>query len=87
MAEIITDHVHPPIPIRSFDWCAYFDSYGEDGPRGWGETEAAAIADLIEQTAEYPRRCKTGLVALNGDCQFCDAANGETCRTSPRDAT
>lgn len=46
MRQIKTVHEYPPIPIRDFDWCAYFDGDEEEGPRGWGRTEAEAIADL-----------------------------------------
>ncbi len=27
---IVTSHVYPPIPVRDFDWCAYFDDVGAD---------------------------------------------------------
>lgn len=47
---IKTTHVFPPIPIRSFDWHAYYDGYEEWGPSGWGPTEADAIADLLANT-------------------------------------
>jgi hypothetical protein len=48
MRKIITAHEFPPIPIRSFDWCAYFDGDEELGNYGRGRTEAAAVADLVE---------------------------------------
>lgn len=50
--KIITTHVSPPIPVRCADWLAYRAGTEEDGPWGWGETEAAAINDLIEQETE-----------------------------------
>lgn len=53
---IRTSHVYPPIPDRRWDWEAWYDN---DEPndaghidRGWGRTEAEAIADLLEN---YPR--------------------------------
>jgi hypothetical protein len=51
---IKTHFVYPPIPIRSFDWSATDDdTYDGPGcPVGRGETEAAAIADLLEQLEE-----------------------------------
>jgi hypothetical protein len=54
MAKIKTMHVYPPIPIRVFDWVAFFeDEEGdEDGLRGWGYTEEEAIAALMEMTDE-----------------------------------
>lgn len=45
---IKTDHVYPPIPIREFDWCAWYDGEEELGHYGYGRTEAEAIADLEE---------------------------------------
>jgi hypothetical protein len=52
--KIVTEHVFPPIPDRSCDWSAIDDdTYDgtEDSrcPIGRGATEAAAIADLMEQ--------------------------------------
>jgi len=47
---IHTHHIFPPIPIRDFDWCAYRDP--EVTPYGYGRTEEAAIADLLEQEDE-----------------------------------
>lgn len=44
--QICVSIVDPPIPVRHFDYCAYFDGDG-DGLRGWGTTRDAAIADLI----------------------------------------
>jgi hypothetical protein len=45
---IVTVNVCPPIPCREHDWCAYPAGEEEDGAYGWGPTEAAAIADLIQ---------------------------------------
>ena len=47
---IKTDHIYPPIPIREYDWCAYYDGLEEDGPQGFGRTEQAAIEDLKRNT-------------------------------------
>lgn len=44
--RIITDHIKPPIPIRHHDWVAYKDGDDEEGPHGYGRTEAEAIEDL-----------------------------------------
>lgn len=44
---VVTSFVYPPIPVRSFDWCAYFDGEEERGEYGWGEDEEAARADLL----------------------------------------
>lgn len=50
--KIKTSHVYPPIPIREFDWQAYYDGEEEAGQYGHGRTEAAAVVDLIEN---HPR--------------------------------
>lgn len=46
---ITTEYVHPPIPLRQFDWAAYRDP---EGLTGQGATEAEAIADLLEQEGD-----------------------------------
>jgi hypothetical protein len=52
--KIKTEHVYPPIPIRSFDWSAIDDdTYDGPGSRmGWGATEQEAIKDLMDQLEE-----------------------------------
>jgi hypothetical protein len=58
--KIKTSYVHPPIPIRDFDWCAYDDNT-YDGPGsllGEGPTEKAAIADLLRQMDEEDEEMK-----------------------------
>ena len=53
-----TEHVFPPIPLRTFDWCAYdedtYDGAPDGGPQivGWGRTEAEAVAHFREQWEE-----------------------------------
>jgi hypothetical protein len=44
---LITALCYPPIPIRDFDWCAYYEDDVEDSSKyGWGRTEAEAVAEL-----------------------------------------
>jgi len=43
--NVITDYVHPPIPVRQYDWQAWVDG-DEEGPKGWGVTEQEAINNL-----------------------------------------
>jgi hypothetical protein len=50
--KIRTEHVNPPIPIRTKDWSAWIDGREEDGPFGYGRTEQEAIADLQELLEE-----------------------------------
>jgi hypothetical protein len=47
--KIRTEFIYPPIPVRSFDWCATEEDYEPGRPMGFGEREEEAIADLIEQ--------------------------------------
>lgn len=57
MSRIVTEFIYPPIPDRSCDWSAIREGvYDGATDAGWpsnciglGPTEAAAIADLIEQ--------------------------------------
>jgi len=44
----VTVNECPPIPIRDFDWVAFYEGDEETGPRGYGRTEAQAVADLKE---------------------------------------
>jgi hypothetical protein len=37
-----------PIPMRNFDYCATFDGYEPGDPIGYGATEEAAKAELLE---------------------------------------
>lgn len=55
--NIRTTFVYPPIQSRNFDWSATFDNYDgsadsyDRGHIGFGPTEEAAKADLIENYA------------------------------------
>jgi hypothetical protein len=54
---IITSYVHPPIPMRDSDWCAYYQCEEEAGHYGWGRTEAEAIEDFrLNQAEGHDRR-------------------------------
>lgn len=43
---IITRNICPPIPVRQFDWCAFYDGEEEAGNYGYGATEQEAIDDF-----------------------------------------
>jgi hypothetical protein len=45
--QIRTSYDDPPIPLGHFDWSAWFDG-DEEGHIGRGQTDQAAIADLLE---------------------------------------
>lgn len=47
MPEIVTTFIHPPIPVRDYDWCAFFAGEEERGEYGYGPTELAAMTDLV----------------------------------------
>lgn len=50
MQRIRTSHEFPPIPDRSCDWSAVDgDNYEGGDPIGWGPTEEAAVADLLDR--------------------------------------
>lgn len=44
--KVKTTYIHPPIPSRSYDYCAYFDGEEEGGVVGWGRTMTEAVEDL-----------------------------------------
>jgi len=43
--KVVTENIYPPIPIRQFDWIAYFDGM-EEGPHEHGKTEEEAVSRL-----------------------------------------
>lgn len=49
--KIRTSFIYPPIPIRQFDWAAWFDGE-EEYLTGHGQTEQDAIEDLRQQAAD-----------------------------------
>ena len=61
--KVITNFIYPPIPIRCFDWVAYFDGYEESGLCEHGETEAIAIERLMRTQGMTP----------DGKCTHCGA--------------
>jgi len=54
--KIVTEFWMKPVPVRDYDWIAYYDG-DEPNDAGWmvhgtGRTEAAAIADLKDNYDE-----------------------------------
>lgn len=46
--RIVTEHIYPPIPIRGFDWIAWYADEDPEAQRnGYGNTEEAAKTDLV----------------------------------------
>lgn len=54
--RIVARFIYPPIPVRQFDWIAYYDGDEPDDDgnmdAGYGATQAMAIAELLEN---HPR--------------------------------
>ena len=50
--KIIAYYENPPIPCRSFDWCAYEEGEEDAGRYGWGKTRFEAIVNLTEILSE-----------------------------------
>ena len=79
--KIVTHHVFPPIPDRSYDWSAVDENTYEPGDQdgetgmyhgggiiGWGATEAEALADLdrlYTEEAEYQEDRRLELERVN----------------------
>lgn len=49
--SIKTDHRPKPIPIRSFDWTAWYEGHEEEGC-GNGKTQQEAIQQLRDTVGE-----------------------------------
>lgn len=49
IGRVLTSYEPPPIPVRHYDWTAFFE---EGSVTGWGITEESAIADLWERVGE-----------------------------------
>lgn len=47
LPRVVTEYLRPPVPTTAFDWIAYREGQ-EEWHRGFGKTEAEAIAKLIE---------------------------------------
>ena len=52
--KIVTQCICPPIPTKEYDWLATLSFYdGDEGPQGYGETEEAAILDLLQNAIDF----------------------------------
>jgi hypothetical protein len=49
--RIITEHVCPPGPLRSFDWSAWWNGDDNSSLEGHGVTEEGAVIDLLIMSA------------------------------------
>jgi hypothetical protein len=87
--KIATDHIYPPIPIRSFDWMAYdadtYDGAPDAGPQtvGYGATKEDAITDFLDDL--FKDRCLTSAeqkaqgarCSCRGSDEYCGCQNVE----------
>ena len=49
LVSVSTQYIHPPIPSRDHDWCAWYSADQRDQPDyGWGATAEDAIQDLVD---------------------------------------
>ena len=48
---IVTEYIRPPVPSTMYDWMAFVRG-DEEGPTGYGQTEAEALRDLCEKLVE-----------------------------------
>lgn len=48
-SKIIIHHEFPPIPVRTFDWCATRAGWEPGDPIGWGAIPQDALQDLLDE--------------------------------------
>jgi hypothetical protein len=51
LVDVVTSHIYPPVPDRSWDWSAHYANHDDPEHRnyGWGPTAADAILSLLNQ--------------------------------------
>lgn len=52
MRRVVIEHIYPPIPDRSTDYCATLIGYEPGDAIGYGRTAESATADLQDQIYE-----------------------------------
>lgn len=73
MTAVKTNFIYPPIPIRKFDWIAWFDGYEETKIAGYGETEAEAVSDLWREASESKfGELLDSITREMFECGYCD---------------
>lgn len=76
---IKTDFWMKPIPVRRFDWSAWDDGIGEEGPTGYGATEDEAINELMNTTgpslSEREKRGQAMRCSCQGSNDLCACQN------------
>lgn len=87
--KIVTELNYPAISWRAFDWAAYFEGQEEDGPRGFGPTEKAAILDLHANTdLQHVEAVREALAAREAaiDAECADSIADVLARNEARNA-
>lgn len=86
--KIVTNFVHPPIPIRQFDWSAVDDNTydGEGCKIGYGATEQEAIDDLLDQMndsclSDAEQKAQAARCACRGSDDYCVCQNAPDATT------
>lgn len=74
--KIITEYVHPPIPIRTMDWSAASDNYEPGAPLEYAATEKEAVENLLDNYCKD----RGADVDHNNDCRLCLATTSEKCK-------
>lgn len=76
-------HNWRPIPLRYYDWEAYFDRYLDNEMPYWtravGATEAEAIANLLEQAAEHHAERVTAVLSQFIPYNVCSSCGNRMC--------
>jgi hypothetical protein len=47
-AVLVTEYIHPPIPLRHFDYCTFEKGEEESGFYGWGASKEDSIRDWMD---------------------------------------
>lgn len=79
--NIRLEFVYPPIPLRTFDWCATETDYEPGDPIGFGQTAELAVRDLF-----FEKAMRTSEELSTGDDTSSAVPDntGDTCRTDAR---
>jgi len=87
--NIKTSYDKPPIPTRDHDWSAWFDWASPDDDHfisGNGETEQAAVANLIAKAAKANEPRYHGEI-VDMAFEFWSAPKWQPIETAPKDGT
>ncbi len=63
--RVETRYIRPATVARSHDWQAFFPDCEDEGPVGWGETEADAVKDLADQVSDLWLCCENEVIEMD----------------------